>query len=76
MKPTTKDIEKPKDSRTGTGRVCAGTNNPGVNRKIDNPLKRTHNPITWKPENPIKGIWNLVPNEIWSQRKIGLTIPL
>ena len=59
LKPKKKDIEKSKYRRTGTGRGCAGTSNPGVTRK---------------PDNPIKGIWNLVRNGTWNRWMRGLTV--
>ena len=39
--------------QTGTESGRAGTTNPGVTRKRDNPLKGTRNPIPRKPDNPI-----------------------
>ena len=33
-----KDIENAKDQKTGTVQECAGTSNPEVTRKPDNPL--------------------------------------
>ena len=53
----------------------AGTTNPWVTRKPDNPLKGIRNPIPRKPDNPLKGIWNRVPNLIQSQWTRGLTAP-
>ena len=71
----TKDIKNPKDRRIGTGRGCAGTTNPGIIQKPNNPLKEIRNPIPWKPDNPITEIWALEPNGIRSQWPIGLTVP-
>ena len=45
-------IENLKYRRTGTGRRCDGTTNPGR---------------TGKPDNPLKGIQDLVQNGTWSQ---------
>ena len=62
VKATKKYIEISKDRRTGTGRGCAGNNNPGVTRKPDNPLKGIRDPIPRNPDNPLKGIRDLVKN--------------
>ena len=40
-----KHIVNLKDQKTGTKQGCAGTSNPGVNRKPDTPLKGIHNLI-------------------------------
>ena len=73
FKPTKKDIENPKDRKTGTVRGCAGTRNPGVTQKPDNPLKGIQNPVPRKIDNPLKGIRNLVPNGTHNQWLRGLT---
>ena len=70
-----KYIENSKDRRTGNGRGCAGTTNPGGTRKPDNPLKGIRNTIPWNPNNPIKGIRDLVQNGTQGQWSIGLTVP-
>ena len=57
-----KYMENSKDRQTETGRGCAGTTNPGVTQKPDNPLKGIWNLIPRKPDNPLKGIRNLVTN--------------
>ena len=62
VKATKKYIEKSKEGRTGTRRECAGTTNPGGTWKPDNPLKGTRNPIPQEPDNPLKGIRDLVQN--------------
>ena len=54
-----KYIENSKYRRTGARRGCAGTTNPVKTRK---------------PDNPLKGIWYLVPNEIHIQWPRGLTV--
>ena len=69
-----KDIENSKYQQTGTGRGCAGTNNPRGNRKADNPLKGIRNQNPGNPENPLKGIWDLVQNGNRSQWPKGLTV--
>ena len=63
-----KNLTKERDS-------TAGTINPGGTRKPENPLKGILNPITWNLDNPLKGIWDLLPNRIRSQWARGLTIP-
>ena len=75
LKSTKQYIENSKDWGNGTGKGCAGTNNPGVNHKLDNPLKGVRNPIPRKPDNPLKGIQNLVPNGTCNQWTIGLNVP-
>ena len=60
VKATKKDVENSKYQQTGTGRGCSGTSNPGE---------------TWKPDNPLKGIRDLVQNVTQSQWPRGLTIP-
>ena len=55
--------------------IHAGTNNPGVTRKLDNTLKGIRNPIPRNPDNPFKLIQNLLPNIIWIQWPRGLTVP-
>ena len=75
VKAIKKDIENSKDWRTGTGRGCAGTTNPGRTRKPDNPLKGIQNPIPWNLDNPRKGIRQLVPNKIRSQWPRMVTVP-
>ena len=72
---TKKYIDNSKERKTGTGRGCAGTTNPGGTRKPDNLLKGIWNPIPWNPDNPLRGIWDLLPNGIRSQWPIGSTIP-
>ena len=74
-KSTTKDTENLKKRRTGAGRGCDGTTNPGGTRKLDNPLKGIRNPIPQDPDNPLKGIQDLVQNVTRSQWPRGLTIP-
>ena len=56
VKATKKDIENSKDRQNGTRRGCAGTNNsnPGETRKPDNPLKGIMNTIPQEPNNPLK----------------------
>ena len=54
-----KDIENSKERGTETGIQCAGTTNPRVTRK---------------PDNPHKGIHNLVLNGTRNQWLRGLTI--
>ena len=71
---TKKDMENSKDRRTGTGRGCAGTTNPGVTQKPYNPLNVIRKPIPWNPDNPLKGIQDLVKNRTRIQCPIGLTI--
>ena len=68
------DIEKSKYRRTGTGQGCAETSNSGVIQKPDNPFKGIKNPIPRNLDNYRKVIRKLVPNRIWSQRPIGLTV--
>ena len=60
LKPTRKYIENSKYRRTGTGRGCDGTINPGVTYKLDNLLKIIH---------------NLVPNGTRNQWPRGLSVP-
>ena len=67
--------KKPKKRQTGTGRGYAGTINPRGTQKLDNPLKVIQNPNPWNPDNPLKGIWDLVQNRTWSQWPRGLTLP-
>ena len=52
----------------------AGTNNPGVTRKPDNPFKGIGNTVPRKPDNPLKGIQNLVPNGTQNQWPRGLNV--
>ena len=75
VKATKKDIENSKDRRTGTGRGCAGTTNPGGTWKPDNPLKEIRNLIPQDTDNPLKVIRDLVQNRTRSQWPISLTIP-
>ena len=35
--------------------LADGTTNPGVTWKLDNPLKGIRNPISPNPDNPLKG---------------------
>ena len=69
-----------KDRRTGTGRGCDVTTNPGGTRKPDNLLKGIRNPITQNPDNPFKGIRDLVQNgtqpvaERVNRTNLGLTV--
>ena len=70
-----KKIENSKDRQTGTGRGCDGTTNPRGSWKPDNPLKGIRNPIPQDPDNPLKGIRELVQNGTQSQWPRGLTIP-
>ena len=72
---TKKDIENSKDRRTGTGIGCAGTNNPRGTRKPDNPLKGIRNKIPQDPDNLLKGIRNLVQNGTRIQLSRGIFIP-
>ena len=58
----------------GGGVALSGTTNPGGTRKTYNPLKGIHNPIPWNPDNPLKGIRDLVPNGTRSQWPKGLTV--
>ena len=51
-----------------------GTTNPGVTWKPDNPLKGIRNPIPQNPDNPLKEIQYLVQNGTWRQWPRGLTI--
>ena len=51
-----------------------GTTNPGGTQKPDNPLKGIHNPISWNPDIPLKGIQYIVQNGTLSQFPIGLTV--
>ena len=53
-KATKKDIENPKDRKTGTVRGCAGTINPGVTQKPDNHLKGIRNLVPRKSGNLLK----------------------
>ena len=50
------------------------TNTKGT-QKPDNPLKGIRNKILQNLDNLHKGIQELVPNEIWIQCPIGLTVP-
>ena len=75
VKATKKDIEKSKYRRPETGRGCAGTTNPRGTWKKDNPLKGIRNPIPQDPDNPHKGILDLVQNGTRSQWSRGFTIP-
>ena len=54
VKVTKKDIKYSKDQQTGTGRGFVGTNNPGRTQKPDNPLKGIWNPIPQNTDNPLK----------------------
>ena len=47
---------------------------PGGTRKPDNPLKGIRNPIPQDPDNPLKEIQDLVQNGTWRQWPRGLTI--
>ena len=53
----------------------AGTTNPGITRKLDNPLEGIWNPITRNPDKSLKGIRNIVPNRIRRQWPRGFTVP-
>ena len=53
----------------------AGTTNTRVIRKPDNPIKRIWDLIPQEPDDPLKGIRELVQNGTWSQYPRGLTIP-
>ena len=75
LKATTQDIENSKDRKTGTGRGCSVTNNPRETQKPDNPLKGIRNPIPQNLDSPLKVIQNLVPNGIRGQWSRGLTVP-
>ena len=55
--------------------IFSGNTNPGGTQKPDNTLKGIHNIIPQNPDNLLKGIRNLVTNGIWSQWPRGLTIP-
>ena len=74
VKPTQKDTENSKYRQTGTIRGCAGARNPRRNRKPDNSLKGIWNIIPRNLDNPRKGIRELVPNRILIQWPIGLTV--
>ena len=54
----------------------AGTTNLGGTWKPNNLLKEIRNPIPQDPDNPLKGIQDLVKNETQSQWPRGLTIPI
>ena len=56
--------------------VISGTNNPGGTRKPDNPLKGIRNLIPGNPDNPLKGIQDLVQNRTRSQWPRGLIVPI
>ena len=56
-------------------RQMAGTTNPRGTRKPDNPLQGIWNAIPQDPDNPLKGIRDLVQNGTRSQWPRGLTIP-
>ena len=60
LKSTQIYIENSKYRQTGTWRGCAGTSNPGV---------------TQKPDNPLKEIQKLVPNRTQNQWTCGLSMP-
>ena len=60
LKPTQKDMEDSKYQKTGTGRACDGTINPGVTRKSDTPLKE---------------IWNIFPKGTWNQWPRSFSVP-
>ena len=68
-------IENSKYQRIRTGRGCAGTTNPGKTRKPDNPLKGIRNPIPQDPDNPLKGIRDLLQNGTRIHWVRGLIIP-
>ena len=70
-KATKKDTENPKERRTGTGRGCDGTINLGGTRKPDNTHNGIRNPIPHDPDNPLKGIRDLVQNGNRSQIREG-----
>ena len=74
LKATKKDIENSKDRKTGTGRGRSGNTNPGGTQKSDNPLKGIRNPIPQNLYIPLKRIRYLVPNVIRNQWKRGLTV--
>ena len=59
----------------GTGRGSDGTTTPKVTWKLDNPLKGIRNPIPCKPDIFLKGIYNILPTRIQSQWPKGLTVP-
>ena len=67
-------MENPKDQQTGTVRGCVRTTNPGVTRKPDNIFKLILNTFLKNPDNPLKGIWNIVPNRILIQCLIISTV--
>ena len=73
-KATKKDIENSKDWKTGTGRGCAGTNNIRRTRKPENPLKGIRNKIPRNLYNSLKGVQDLAPNGTRSQWPRGLTV--
>ena len=74
-KATKKYIENSKDRQTGTGRGFAGTTNLGGTRKPNNPLKGIRNPIPQNPDNPLKVIQDLLQNGTQIQWPRGLTVP-
>ena len=53
----------------------SGTTNPGGTQKPDYPLKGIRNPIPQDPEYPLKGIRNLLQNGTRSQFPREFTIP-
>ena len=59
---------------TGKMTWTAGTTNPGVTWKPDDTLKGIRNQIPQKLDNPLKVIWDILPNGIWSQWLIGLIV--
>ena len=72
---TKKDTENSKYQRNGTGRGCAGTNNPEGTWKPDNPLRGIRNTITRNPDNPFKVTRNLLPKGLRIQWPRELTVP-
>ena len=75
LEPTKKFIESSKDRRTETGQGCDGTRNTGITRIPDNPLKGIQNIVSRKSDNTLKGIRNIVPNVTRNQCTRGLTVP-
>ena len=52
----------------------AGTTNPGVNWKTNNLLIGIWNPVPRKPDNPLKGVHDIVLNITQNQCLIGLNV--
>ena len=68
-------MENSKYRQTGTGRGCAGTENPEGTPNLDNLLSGIWNQIPQDPDNTFKGIRYLGQNGTQSQWPIELTIP-